>query len=369
MKAGWSEVAFDEACSDVSSLSGKLPASRWRDRGSLPVIDQGIAAIAGYTDEFQLAFRGDRPVIVFGDHTCRVKFVDQPFVAGADGVKLLQPAPGLDARYLYWFLATRRIASAGYSRHFKFLKRLRVPIPPLTEQRRIAQLLDQADTLRRQRRRSIDVAAACVQALFAEMFSGSTDLAENIALAELVEPSRPITYGILKPGPDIPGGVPYVRVVDIENGEIIADGLRRTSTTIASEYKRSVLAPGDLVMSIRGHIGRLAAVPDKLAGANITQDSARLAIRDFDPRYVMEAIRAPSIQRWMSRRVKGVAVQGINLADVKRIPIPAATRRAQQEFAARAREADRVATVARAHLRHLDALFASLRHRAFIGEL
>jgi type I restriction enzyme S subunit len=307
-------------------------------------------------------YQSDPPVLVHGMNLLRLRC--KPCVEPSF-IRHLIESPGFK-RSLQRYV-NRAVNQASIS--VRNLSGIEVRIPPLAEQRRIARVLDQAETLRHHRRRSLDCAAALVQALFVEMFGDIDDSADSIALADLVEASRPITYGILKPGPDIPGGVPYVRVVDIADGEIVADGVRRTSTTIASEYRRSVLAPGDLVMSIRGHVGRLAVVPDNLGGANITQDSARIAIRDFDPRYVIEAIRGPSIQRWMSRHVKGVAVQGINLADVKRIPIPVAAVSAQREFAARAREADRVVTSAREHLRHLNALFLSLRHRAFIGEL
>lgn len=368
MNAAWTEVAFEDACSDVSSRAGKLPKSAWRTHGRLPVVDQGDGSIAGYTDDVDLGFRGDLPVIVFGDHTRRFKYVDHPFVVGADGVKVLRPSDGWDPRFLYWFLASLDIPSAGYSRHFRFLRRARVPLPPMSEQRRIARVLDAVDRLQTQARRAVSASSLVVGSLFDEAF-GRARGSETVPLIELVAPDRPVTYGILKPGPDVPGGVPYVRVVDMEDGRIREDALRRTSPEIAREYARATLAAGDLLMSIRGHVGRLAVVPDSLAGANITQDSARLAIRGCESRFVMEAIRSPAVQAWMRQRVKGVAVQGINLADVKRIPIPQAPLPAQRAFAERAAACDRVAIAARARLRHLEALLGAVRQRAFSGAL
>lgn len=93
------------------------------------------------------------------------------------------------------------------------------------------------------------------------------------ALQELIQPDRPITYGILKPGPDVEDGVPYVRVVDIKNEQVLTDQLRRTTQEIASQYKRSQLIARDLLMSIRGHVGRMAIVPAAGSSANITQDT------------------------------------------------------------------------------------------------
>ncbi len=97
-------------------------------------------------------------------------------------------------------------------------------------------------------------------------------------LLNLCRPGKPITYGILMPGPDQPDGVPYVRVADFPGHEINLATVRRTTKAIDAAYARSRLSAGDLLLSIRGSVGRLATVPTELHGANITQDSVRLSI-------------------------------------------------------------------------------------------
>lgn len=274
----------------------------------------------------------------------------------------------LDADYLAWALdaldigARTNRAAMGATLNRGMLEAIRIPYPPLDHQRRIARVLDAAEHLRRIRSHWLSRAAEILQAEFAARFDGR---GRTIPLADLVDQSRPITYGILKPGEDVPNGVPYVRVVDIQDGRIHPRGVRRTSAAIAREYRRSTLHQGDVVMSIRGHVGRLAIVPPELEGANITQDSARLAVTGADPRYVVEAIRSSTVQRWMERYVKGVAVRGINLADVRRIPIPEASPTEQRDFAARAAGVDQMLNRGRQHLAALDELFATLQHRAF----
>jgi type I restriction enzyme, S subunit len=383
VKAGWTDVALGEVAALVRDVIEPSAIADGTLYVGLENIERGgafanVAPVAN-GELASAKFTFDSSHILYGKLRPNLGKVARPQFAGVCSTDILPIAlgPRIDRNYLAHFLlrpatvelAARRATGANLPRLAPTeLMRFRLPLPPVDTQQRIARILDAAHTLVQQRSHSVTTLQTVVQSVFTEMFP-SNGSGLTISLGDLVNPERPITYGILKPGPDIPDGVPYVRVVDIADGEIVADGVRRTTTTIASEYKRSVLAPGDLVMSIRGHVGRLAAVSDKLAGANITQDSARLAVRDFDPRYVMEAIRTPSIQRWMRRHVKGVAVQGINLADVKRIPIPAAALSAQREFAARAREADLAVTSARAHLRLLEVLFASLQHRAFIREL
>lgn len=264
-------------------------------------------------------------------------------------------------------------AAMGATLNKAKLQQFQIPLPPLDEQRRIAAILDQGDLLRDSRRRTLSKIGELSNSVFAAMFGDPA--APNgrfplVQLAELIEPERPITYGILKPGPDTEGGVPYVRVADMKGGGIDLAGVRRTTPKIASEYRRSTLRSGDLLMSIRGHVGRFAFVPQELDGANITQDSARLALNDtVSSAYVRAAMEMPGIQQWMVRHTKGVAVRGINLGDLRKLPLPCPPLAKQQEFASTMKLVEVQRQAACIQLEHLDAIFAGLQARAFAGQL
>ncbi len=108
------------------------------ESGTIPVITQeSDRLIAGYTDSKEAI--SDLPVIVFGDHTCVFKYVDFPFVRGADGTQLLKTDESVIlSRFLCGYLQTLEIENAGkYERHFKYLKQMKIPIPPLAEQKMI----------------------------------------------------------------------------------------------------------------------------------------------------------------------------------------------------------------------------------------
>src|SRR5207237_6566612 len=93
------------------------------------------------------------------------------------------------------------------------------------------------------------------------------------SLAEVAADGAPILYGILQPGPDTPGGIPYVRPTEIVEDVIDLSSIRHTTPTIAGKYKRSVLKLDDIILSIVGTIGKVAVVPADLNGCNITQSS------------------------------------------------------------------------------------------------
>lgn len=210
-----------------------------------------------------------------------------------------------------------------------------------------------------------------VHDLIADMFPTGWGL---VTLRDVVQPSRPITYGILKPGPELEVGVPYIRVADFPGDKLNLGTIRNTSSQIDEEFKRSRLLPGDLLLSIRGTVGRLVVIPDELAGANITQDSARLSIQPIMNRdYVLWYLRSSMAQDRMRGSTKGVAVRGINIGDVRALQLPLPSREEQDEIVRRVEAlfklADRIEaryTAARAQAQRLSPLLLA---KAFRGEL
>lgn len=163
-------VRFENVFSDETKLGRKIQTSEYLSVGKYPVIDQGQAQIAGYTDLEDGLFT-DVPAIVFGDHTRIIKYIDSPFFLGADGVKVLKAkVDGTDYKYLFYCLQNAKIPNTGYNRHFKWLKEVEIPLPPLDEQRRIAAVLDKVSDLIAKRREQLRKLDELVKARFVEMF-------------------------------------------------------------------------------------------------------------------------------------------------------------------------------------------------------
>lgn len=140
---GWIEVSFSDIAYPVSNEGKKVPQKSYAAAGKYPVVDQGAAFIGGYTDDDSLVISPYRPLVVFGDHTRRVKFVDFPFVCGGDGTKLIAPYSAIDAKWFYYTLMAVPLPDRGYSRHYQFLTRSKFDLPPLAEQRRIVAALEE----------------------------------------------------------------------------------------------------------------------------------------------------------------------------------------------------------------------------------
>ena len=114
---------------------GKLDTEHYQPHGKYPIIDQGKSFIAGYSDFDNLVYKGSLPVVVFGDHTTIVKFVDFPFIVGADGTKIIKANEKLmSTKFLYYTIKNLHIIPQGYRRHFSILKEFEIPLFSIAKQ-------------------------------------------------------------------------------------------------------------------------------------------------------------------------------------------------------------------------------------------
>lgn len=144
----WEISKFEDTFSRITNKASSVPATLYQDYGKFPVIDQGKEKFAGFVNDESLVYTcPEDGLIVFGDHTRIVKFVDRNFVLGADGTQLLQPKDGFNAKYLYYLLSSKQIPNTGYNRHYKFLNEMYFVKPSITEQILIAKALSDVDAV------------------------------------------------------------------------------------------------------------------------------------------------------------------------------------------------------------------------------
>ena len=166
MKKGWSYKEFGD-CVDKVPKQKQVKSKDYQSSGKFPIVSQEKDLISGYWDDESYLYKHEKPIIIFGDHTKEIKFIDFDFVVGADGTQILSPKEGLNAKFFYYALLATPIRSLGYARHFKLLKEKTFPIPSLSEQERIVERLDaafaQIDELKNNAERQLAEARALFQ--------------------------------------------------------------------------------------------------------------------------------------------------------------------------------------------------------------
>jgi len=248
---------------------------------------------------------------------------------------------------------------------------LKVPLPPIAQQKRIAAILDQAEELRSLRRQALGALDAIAQSIFLEMFGDPTTNPKGWKTSQL----RKVCDEINDCPHSTPAwtdyGVVCLRTSNLTEGSWNWEDTRFVSIeTYHERSKRGYILAGDIILSREGTVGVAAIVTPEMKvcmGQRLVQlrPSASILTSEFALQhllYVLSPIR-------LSRLMVGSTSQHLNVKELKELKVPLPPLPLQQEFARRIEAIEQLKATHRESLAHLDALFASLQHRAFRGEL
>lgn len=336
LPSGWDSICVVEALGKRrGSTITKLQTSDYLDAGALPIVDQGAKFVCGYTDQLDAAYPYDLPVIVFGDHTRTLKYIDFPFAVGADGTQCLHPTDAFDSRYFFYALENLDLRSEGYARHFKLLKEQVIAQPPLDEQRRIAEVL-----------RSVDEAIAAADAVIEQLRETRSHRLE--ALMALPGTFRRIDeicrlsggYGFpIKHQGKAAGQYPFAKVSD----------MNRPGNEVQMRHAENYLDAADL-RTLKAKTFPIGTTFFPKVGATLLTNKRRIAaVEMLVDNNVMGAV-ATDVDPWflyyafctidMADYVQPGAVPSINQRTIGQIMLPVPDRTAQEEFVETMRDLD-----------------------------
>jgi type I restriction enzyme S subunit len=203
-----------------------------------------------------------------------------------------------------------------------------------------------------------------------------SDLPETwqwVDLRFVMTPEEPFCYGVVQPGADDPRGPKLIRVCDMAGGRVLRENLRGIPPSVHSQYQRSVLRGGEVLVSLVGTIGRPAIAPPDLAGANIARAVAKIPVREFDARFILLWLSSSQAEAWMVGDAREVARKTLNLEQLRTLPVPLAPLPEQQEIVRRVEKmftlADRLQMRYENAKAQVERLTQSVLAKAFRGEL
>lgn len=339
---------LDIFCDDTKNAL-KIKKEEYLENGKYPIVDQGQSFIAGYTNNDDYLYT-DTPSIIFGDHTKVLKYIDFPLFIGADGVKLLKLKindDNINVKFVYYFLKTVELPSDGYSRHFKYLKQVIVPIPKRIIQDKIVDILDKAQELIDKRKEQTEALDELVKSKFIEMFGDPISNSKGLNTKNFEEVVR------LQRGFDLPT---YERD---ETGNYNVWG----SNGILSKHNCYKVNEPGIVTGRSGSLGKVYYTYEPYWPLNTTLFSKNTFGNNVI--YLAYLLRFYRLERFSNGT--GVPTLNRNLLDGEKIINVSLEE--QNKFADFVKQVDKLKSEMEKSLKELEDNFNSLMQRAFKGEL
>ena len=391
---GWKWVRIGKIFIDVTDSQKKIKQKEYLLKGKWPVIDQGQHFIGGYSDADELIYTDELPVIIFGDHTRNVKYIDFQFIQGADGVKVLKPQSFIYSKFLFWLLKGLPFPSLGYRRHFPVLKKMFAPLPPLDEQQRlvarIESLFTKLDAAKAKVQAVLDSHEARKAALLHDAFAGkltakwrdgqSTKIFswKTISFEDCIEKMQ---NGLLKRRGDAGEYVNVLRLTNIASEGLSFQDMRKILLT-PDEKKKYKLAPEDVLMvrvnGSKDNVGKQLYIDKKDADNQLTFCDHLIRIHYNEqlvaPRFMVYFSHTMQYKSYVEKNMVSSAGQNtISRKGMKNLSLMLPSLPEQQRIVRildrlLARE-QRARQAAAATLAAIDSMKQSILARAFHGEL
>lgn len=375
MKVGWEVKPFED-CIEKVTYTTKIQRKDFLGVGKFPVVSQEEALINGYWDDERDVFSAKAPIVIFGDHTKVLKYIDFDFVLGADGVKLLPPKGFLVPKFFYYQLQTTQLDSLGYARHYKLLKELQIKFPNKAEQQRIVAILDQAftaiATARAHAEQNLQNARAVFDSHLQAVFSQRGDGWVETTIGATI---KFIDYRGKTPT-KTESGIRLITAKNIKMGYIQETPQEFIATDNYTTWMtRGIPKKGDVLFTTEAPLANVAQLDtnEKVAFAQrviIMQPD----VKRLDSTFLKYLLLSPPVQKRIREKGTGATVQGIKASLLKQIEISFPKQLNQQQQIISTLDTLREQTQAleslyQCKIAALDELKQSLLHQAFSGAL
>lgn len=361
---------FDEIFEDKTKYGTKIKTDEYKKYGKHLIVDQGQEVIAGYTDLEEGLFN-EVPVVIFGDHTRAIKYVEEPFFLGADGVKVLRSRmKDANYKYLYYALKNVHIPNTGYNRHFKWLKKVEIEYPNADKQVEIVEILDKINSIIDARQQELQKLDYLIKARFVEMFGDPVTNPMGWRETTVGDECFYIKDGPHKSLLDIGkenGGHPFISVRNIVNGFIDFSTARYISDADYEEaIKKCHPEKGDMLYSKGGTTGiaKLIDIDEEFA------NWVHVAVLKFDKSklngiFFENMLNGAYCYGQSQRLTKGIANKDLVLSAMAQIKMYRPPMELQEHFAIFVKQVDKSKFAVQKALDKAQLLFDSLMQEYF----
>ena len=341
--------SFDEVFVDNTKYCTKIKTSDYFEQGEYTIIDQGQNPIAGYTS-LQDGVFNDVPAIIFGDHTRIIKYIDEPFFIGADGVKVLKSKlPNSNYKYLYYALKNADIPNTGYNRHFKWLKEVKINYPSSEKQNEIVKILDEVVSIIDCRKQQVQKLDELVKARFVELF-GSME--SKIPISEMCN----VTGGYSFKSGDISddGAIKILQIGNVYLDNVSWETTNYLPKGFDEKYSKFMLDEGDIVVALtRPIIQSLGNVKACIVKSSdlpclLNQRVGRIVVKKGKSvflEFIYGCLMTDDFTRYVESCSIGCSQPNISTKDIENYLIPNATYEKQKAYVEFKKQTDKSKSV------------------------
>jgi type I restriction enzyme M protein len=321
----WEMVKLGDVC-DTIVPPKKIQTSEFLNKGKYPIIDQSQKNISGYSNDNDAVINITTPVVIFGDHTCVIKYADMPFVQGADGIKVLKTNDRLLPKFLYYCLKNNPVKSEGYNRHFTKLKQIQIPLPPLDVQERIVAEIETYQKI-------IDGARQVI-----ENWKPNIKVDEKWEMVKLGDVCERIANTVLPE--TINGNINYIGLENIETdtGELIGSILTLAKTIKSAKNK---FEPNHVLYGkLRPNLNKVLL--STISGICSTDIFVIKTKESILPKYLTMVMRGKEFNKLVLNGLKGSQLPRVDFNYMQTIQIPLPPLDVQERIVAEIEEENQI---------------------------
>ena len=339
-----------------------------------------------------MAYQGSLPVIIFGDHTRNIKYVDFNFAQGADGVKVLKSKPFFHPKAFYYALKNLNIPNLGYRRHFPLFPKFMLPLPPFNEQKRIIAEVEKMYAKLDEAREKIESVvasfetrkAAILHAAFTGKLTAKWREERGILKSTWNLVSACNIFSYVTSGSRgwakyyATAGAIFLRMGNLSHGTINIDlsDIQHVNLPDKAEGQRSLIQKNDILISITADVGMVGLVKKSIGEAYINQHVALarpISDKTIFPEFIAWYLVSDIGQNQLRKKQRGATKVGLGLNDIRALELDLPSLAEQREIVRLlddllAKE-QAAKEKAEAVLGQIDTLKKSILARAFRGEL
>jgi type I restriction enzyme, S subunit len=387
-------VTFSKTEASSEPVAGSLPVLRAGNIQDSLLLDEDLVYVPrAKVNAKQLLRRGDIVICtssgsadVVGKTALAERDWEGSFGAFCAGIRA-NPKK-CDPRYLFYYLRSPIFRSWTLRSSGANIKNIRkseldlfgVPLPPLSEQRRIAAILDKADGVRRKRERLVSRADDLLRSAFVHMVGFKNAEHPDWELFRIEDLAAPHKNSMrtgpfgsdLRHSEFVDGGIAVLGIDNAVQNNFAWDERRCITEEKFEKLKRYQVYPGDVIITIMGTTGRSAVVPDDIPKAITTKHLATISFNKLIvvPEFLSFAIHSdPLIIEQIERANKGAIMDGLNLGIIKSLEIHLPPIELQRKFAQLLKMVNKMKQYLGSNAGSGKALFLSLSQRAFRGDL